>query len=744
MIKKITLLSFGFLSIVSGYAQKIELVSVKGSATTVALSNHVFAPAFQTEGGIQYLSFPDGIFTMQKGAPQLPVYRTSVQLPNTGGVSIEVTYSGYSDISNINVLPSKGSLMRNVSPKDVAYQFGAAYTEDAFYPANVAEAGTPYIMRDTRGVTLSVYPYQYNPVTKVLRHYKDITVKVVANSTAGPNHKTAAGRPVSSTFNQLYKGHYINAKTLDSGAAPDAAPAEMLIVAPDEFVETIAPLADWKIESGTKATVATLNETGYTAEEIKQYIQDFYAENPNLVYVLLVGDHEDTPSYSYGLTGANEELWSDIYYGQMEGEDLYPELFVGRFSGTVNDVATMVSRTLEYETAPLEGNWMTRFVGIGSNEGDGYGDDGEPDWQHLRNIGEKLMEYGYTYGHEFFDGTHGGNDLEESPSNVMISDAVNDGVGLINYTGHGATDVFATGWYTNDDVYGLVNNGMYPFIVSVACNNGTFAYGTSICEAWLATQYDNSPSGAIAACGSSILMAWAEPMQTQDEMAELIIRSNPDVVKRTMGELFYAGQVSMLQTYGESETAMGVMQTWVFFGDPSVAYRNEPNQALAATHPAQISGNAQTLTVVSDVEGATVAITQNGVIVGTAVVVNGQAVVTLTGFDASLPLTVTATMQNYTPYQGVVTPMALSTGGFSAAAIRMYPNPAGAQLTITHNLNGAEAAYAVYDVTGKTVFVGKVPAGDSFVLNTAELAGGVYLVKISGESGSFTGKFVKK
>ena len=741
MIKKITLAVLLMLGFMHVSAQNIELVSDKGNTITITNANppEVALP-IQEVNGQYYLGFGSNILIMEKGAPALPVYRTSVMVKNGGSVTLEVSYDSFTEMSNQNILPSKGSLTRNINPANVAFEQGPAYYDDAFYPGSLAEISSPYNFRETRGVTVSFYPYQYNPVTKKLRVYKNITVKVVAQ---GDKRAEAI---TNSAFSKIYSNFYLNgkaknAKTLNENEGPQ--PAEMLIIAPDEYVEAIAPLADWKIQSGLKTTVVTLSETGPAPEDIKGFIANFYEESPNLTYVLLVGDHENLPCYTYGLTGASEELWSDSYYGQLEGEDFYPELLVGRFSGTVEGVENMVNRTLEYETAPLEGDWMTRFVGIGSNEGDGYGDDGEPDWQHLRNIGDKLLDYGYTQGYEFFDGSHGGNDLDDSPFTYMLSDAVNDGVGLINYTGHGATEVFATTGFSNGNVSDLFNNGKYPFIVSVACNNGTFTNGTSICEAWVDAQNFGSPSGAVAACGSSILMAWAEPIQTQDEITEIIVGGTADRVKHTLGGLFYNGQLSMLQTYGESETATQVMQTWVFFGDPSVVYRNAPNQELAITHPQQVSSTATAITVGANVEGAVVAITQNGVIIGIATVVNGQAVVQLTDFDPSLPLTITATMQNYTPYQGTVA-TTLGNEVFGVNSIPLYPNPAGAQLTVSHNLNGAAASYKIYDVTGKVIFTGNVPVGDSFSVNTSHYASGVYLLTVQSEGGSYTRKFIKQ
>ncbi|MES2485053.1 MAG: T9SS type A sorting domain-containing protein, partial [Bacteroidota bacterium] len=138
-----------------------------------------------------------------------------------------------------------------------------------------------------------------------------------------------------------------------------------------------------------------------------------------------------------------------------------------------------------------------------------------------------------------------------------------------------------------------------------------------------------------------------------------------------------------------------------------------------------------------------IAITQNGVIVGTATVVNGQAVVALIGFDATLPLMVTATAQNYTPYQGTVA-TTMSTGSFALSTLHLYPNPAGAQLTVSHNLEGVQASYKIYDVTGKHIFTGNVPAGTSFGVDTSRYASGVYLLTVESDNGKVTRKFIKQ
>ncbi|MCW4469023.1 C25 family cysteine peptidase [Flavobacterium sp. MFBS3-15] len=743
MKKHLTFSLLASISLLGASAQDIKFLKDNGNG--MALQNT--APAFIKQdklvNGATYQDFGNTakVFTMTKGAPALPVHSESVIVPDAGNVTIVVTYDSFEEFDNISVLPSKGSLKRNITPSAVPYEFGGTYSQDAFYPGNLAEMSSPFILRGTRGVTVSFFPYQYNPVTKKLRLYHGIRASFVVNAGEQGINEISGGKGAgNSLFNQVYRNLFANAEAMYE---PVSENGEMLVIVPDNYAETVAPLVAWKNKKGIKTTVATLSQTGAAAENIKSFIQGFYDNNPGLAYILFAGDHEDLPTYSYGITGAGEELWSDTYYAQLEGDDFYPEVLVGRFSGNIGEVAVMVNRTLEYEMNPMQGNWMTRAVGIGSNEGDGFGDDGEPDWLHNRNMGIRLLDNGYTYIHELFDGSHGGNDQDGNVEPYMISEAVNDGVGLINYTGHGAQDVMVTGWYTNDHVNMLENNGMYPFVISVACNNGTFAAGTSHCEAWLRVQHNNMPAGAIAAAGSSILMAWAEPMQTQDEMTELVVGGEPGNDKNTLGGLFYNGQYSMLESYWESPTAVEVMQTWVLFGDPSVVFRTAEASQLVATHPATVQSTAGEIIVQCAVEGAVVAITQNGIIIGTAVVSGGQAVISLGDFEGEGLLDVTVTQQNFVPYQGTITMEALGRKSFESDMMTLYPNPATDYIIVKMGDASAKATFEVRDITGRVVHV-SAPGNGNPTIDTSGYASGIYLLTATSNGAKSTKQFVVK
>ena len=734
-MKKILLFSALFTGFYS-FSQQFSLISQDEQGVTIGHElkqlpfNHV------TIDGQQYISFNGShkVLTMQNGAPALPLFHTTIQLPATGNTVIVVEYDRITEIENVSVAPSKGNLKRNVNPSDIPFSFGEVYNQNAFYPSNVAALKDPFVWRTTRGQTITLSPYQYNPVTKVLRIHENLRVRVVYQSSVQGLNEIQPAIAADRVMGKAQKQFYLNA--VSEKYTPIEEEGEMLVIADAAFSDAIQPLVNWKIEKGIKTTLVTTAATGTTDTDIKAYIQNFYNAHPDLIYVLFVGDHAEIPAHTYGLTSDNEQLWSDSYYGQLAGgaSDFFPEVFVGRFPGNNAQIKTMVSRTLEYEKNPAAGNWMEKAIGLGSNEGQGIGDDNEPDWQHLRNIRSRLMEYGYTDVYEFYDGSHGGNDASGAPNSSVILPAVNSGVGLFNYTGHGDQFTCITGNFSTTNVNQATNNGFYPLVISVACNNGTFTTGTCISEAWMRSDNADAPAGAIGVAGSSILMAWAQPMQTQDEMTEIIVEEYADNRKETIGGLFYNAQVSMLEEYSGTD-GKEVMQTWIFFGDPSVLFRNKQTMNLTVTHTSQVPLGTTSLVVNGNTDGAVVAITQDHVLLGKGIITGGTVTITFDALTSDLPLVVTATKQNYGASQ---TPVQVGNGPLGldelSASITVYPNPASGELTIAAS-NGMLEKAELFTLTGQSAGAYSLVENGTLKMNVSGIAAGSYLVRISTPKG---------
>ncbi|SDG54470.1 C25 family cysteine peptidase [Epilithonimonas hungarica] len=739
-MRKNVLFSSLILIFLSGnsFAQDFKLINSDNQNITVDFDLGHFEKTEKSINGKNYHSFSKqySVLMSEAGNPAMPYFSRSIQLPEKGDFSYKIVYDSYEDINNIDIAPSKGNLKRNTDPETIPYVFGESYKKDDFFPGNLAQFGDPHILRNTRGVTFSLFPYQYNPVQHKLRIYKNLRVEVVLNDKKGTN-EIASRKADNTFFNDIYSKHYLNHITSNK-YAPAKEEGDLLIITAPAFESQLSSLVSWKREKGIKTTVVNTTTTGTTDTAIKNYITNFYQTNPNLVYILLVGDSGDVPSHTYGYNG--EQLWSDSYYGQFTN-DYYPEAFVGRLSGNSVGIKTMTDRILEYEKSPIAGDWMKNAIGIGSNEGNGYGNDGEADYVHLRKIRTQLKNYGYQNVYEFYQGSQGGEDTAGEPTPTMINNAMNSGVGLFNYTGHGDLNLMVTGNYTSTYVKQLKNNGMYPFVVSVACNNGTFVGKTCLAEDLMSVNYNNSPAGSIATAASTILMAWAEPMETQDEMTNILTEVYENNKKETIGGLFYNSQIGMLESYNASPTAVEVMQTWVLFGDPSVVFRYDTTKDLELQHPDQIDPNTQTLTVSCEETDAVISLTKNGNIIGSAHSKDGSVVFDLSGIADGESLMITATKQNLKPYQATIEVKTLGVASFKKNGISIYPIPAKDIVNLVWE-NAKPTKVLLYDLTGKLLQTINNTSDKKLEINVSKYPKGTYLLRYEVDNKAYSEKLI--
>ncbi|MBN2446754.1 MAG: hypothetical protein JXO22_08510 [Phycisphaerae bacterium] len=486
----------------------------------------------------------------QLGTPDLANVCRSVIIPDDAEMELRVIAAEYSEITEIDVAPSKGPLPRTIDPATVPYAFGKAYETDAFFPGPIASLREPYILRDYRGVVIDLNPLQYNPVTRTLRVYSSVTIELVPVGPAQVNALTQRPAKQHISFDQICAQHFINYDANVRYAQLDET-GDMLIICYDSWLSNIQPLVDHKNAIGINTTAVGVSTIGNNSTSIKSYIQNVY-NTSDLAFVLLVGDYTQvaTPSASGGA--------SDPSYSKLAGSDDYPDIFVGRFSAESSaQVDTQVLRTIEYEELPAtQQDWFWKATCIASAEGGGsLGDDGESDIQHSNNMRTDLLNHGYTQVDQIFD---------PGVSAAQVSASVNAGRGLITYVGHGSTTAWSTTGFSVTNVNALTNNNMLPFIFDVACVNGDFDGYTCFAEAWMRATNGTEPTGAIGIYASSINQSWNSPMCAQDECVDLLCAEE----YVTFGALCYGGSCQMMDEYGSD--GINMFNTWHVFGDPSL------------------------------------------------------------------------------------------------------------------------------------------------------------------------------
>ena len=735
-MKHIIILIFSSILCFS-YAQKSILTNSSDTAFTVALTFEELPFFTRKIGTTNYVVFSltNKQNLYEKEAPSLPFYAKSILLPAIGNANFKVEFDAIIEYTSINILPSLGLHKRIDTSK--SYHFGSHYQKDAFYPGILFKPSTPFILRELRGQSIQLYPYQYNPITKTLRFYKNLRLHV-SFDTSNSIHELPL-QPTSHLGEQFFKSQFLNSPKNRNKYKAKSEVGEMLVICPAAYVETIQPFVAWKNQKGIKTHLETTENIGDSAKFLKKYIQNYYVDNPSLLYLLLVGDAEDLPAYTYG-NFESDEYWSDTYYGQLSDNDYYNELFVGRFSGSPKEVKTMVDRTLEYEKNPSPGDWMTRAIGIASSQGLGMGDNGESDWQHARKIRTSLLATDYTYVYEFYDGNQGEADSSSNPSNLEIVAAIDSGVGLLNYTGHGDTQNFVTSNFNSSDIQQTSNFGKYPFVISVACNNGKFVNTTCLAETWLRATKDDKTTGAIGVCGSSILLDWAPPMQTQDEIVRLLGSSDPTIRKTTLGALFNNGQYSMLEKYGQD--GEDVVQTWLFFGDPSTVFRNKITKPLVYKIDTCIhNSNTIELALSSSIDSISVGITKNNQFIDQGMFVNKKFTYSLPNTSLKEKYLITLTKQNHTTEQFTINTDnkedIASIQKTINSTFKIYPNPANTSITIPNTTN---YTLEIYSIEGKLIDTYQHTGEYYFTMDTNQLTSGNYLFKITSNNAVHTEK----
>jgi hypothetical protein len=548
---------------------------------------------------------PDGHPMLLQGSPDLQKLSFTLQLPANGSFDLSVASSKYIEYTDIDILPSAGDAIRNGNFQHLTK--GLDYSKDEFFPGQLVSSNEPFEVRNSRAQAFQVYPFQYNPATKVLRLYYQITFE--AKNSVNENENTLTDDIRDTKPIEGLGVECINHPTslLKAGQLPSDR-GSMLIICPEDFRKAIQPLADWRIQTGITTEIIT-SEQFANSDAIYSFIKSYYANHSNFAYLLLVGDAQQVPPYMlpYGA--------SDNYYSYLAGNDHYPDILVGRFSAeTENDVEVQVTRTLKYEKDPvLDPNWFTTVTGIASTLTPG--DDGESDFQHVRNLMKTLNSTTYNQYNEFFDGSQGEGDAAGNPATSDIVTKINEGSGVIFYTGHGSPNSWATGSITKSVVENLDNVGKYPLIWSAACEPGNFVDKYCVAEAWMrATNSNGQPTGALAALMSSGAQTSYPPMEAQDKVAEIM--SNPTPALSTMGAISVKGMMSMNDVYGSAGYA--TTDTWILFGDPSLRVRTATPKQLVIEHKQYIGAGKMSFSFNSNSAGGYACLSSNGVILGTS------------------------------------------------------------------------------------------------------------------------------
>ncbi len=615
-------------------------------------------------GMFDEIAMPDAFSIGNLGTPKLPATKKLIEIPHGAEVSVRVKNHSITEyrlrdynISN-PLMPVQPSMRKDQNAEDVPFEFNEiVYQTDKFIEPELASVEVLGTMRGTRIARLTIAPVSYNPVQGIIRVCNDIEVEVTfSNVDQAANEYTKAS--TWSPYFEVAQNSLLNNLSRNYPAHPDLTkyPVKYLIVSPRMFENDLQPFIQWKTKKGFKVITGYTDQIGTTYAAIQSWVHAQYnagtPTNPAPSFLLIVGDTPQIPT----ITGSSSGKMTDLYYASVDG-DYFPEMYYGRFSATNSaQLVSQIAKTMYYEkyefADPSYLNGVTLIAGADAT------------WNP--RVGRPTVLYGTN---NYFNAAHGYTQVHSyltSPYTGCYGQT-RIAVSLINYTAHCSETSWGDPILNQSAVNAFVNNGKYPIAVGNCCLAADFGYSECIGETWQRALN----KGSVAYIGSSPSSYWFEdfywsvgafPIQGTNNgyvptYAETTLGAYDapfvsDYV--TTGAMVFVGNLAVtevdIQNYPSHSSPLYYWQAYNVLGDPSVVPYHTQGSTNAVSHMAIFPIGFTTFEVTA-MPGSYVAISKNGVLLGTALVnASGVAQVAVDPVLTSGMVDIVVTKPQHIPY----------------------------------------------------------------------------------------------
>lgn len=443
-------------------------------------------PVIQDEGQYVTIRIEEAVSSLlDSGKPMLPVVTKVFTFPfGTKISSVDVSFSETNELAlSKEVNPATDLTPVDAKVENEPIKDPAVYESAELYPAKSYSYTTGAGLDGTEHViylAVHCYPIRYSPAKNIIYSSEKAEIKVTYEDPA-----------TTTVFSDNY---------------------DLVIISPSEFSNELQPLITHKSSMGITTILKTTEEiyTEYSgfdqAEKIKYFIKNAI-ETWGIDYVLLVGSIDKLPirtSYAFfwedGLL--TDLYYADIYdntsgfcswdkdgdgkYGEVyhdhhefydiDGVDLYSDVNIGRLPCEKNaEVTTVVTKIIHYETETYGESWFKNIILIGGDTFPGSnGNEGVE--QNL--LTEQIMSDFTPTKLWTSDGTFTAQSLNQ---------AINNGAGFIDYSGHGFEIGVATHppnsdtWvpYHTNHLIGANNGDKLPIIFFNACLTAKLDFNVS-------------------------------------------------------------------------------------------------------------------------------------------------------------------------------------------------------------------------------------------------------------------------
>ncbi|NQV14843.1 hypothetical protein HQ531_05235 [bacterium] len=373
-----------------------------------------------------------------------------------------------------------------------------------------------------------------------------------------------------------------------------------LIITPPVFEPYLQYLVDWKRRKGHPVTVVSTDEAGQTPNTIKAFIQDAYDTwDVPPRYVLLIGDEDQGIGGFYVYNPDMEALVTDHPYVLLDGDDSFPEAWVGRLSvDTISELGTVIAKILSYESQPTmaDPGWFKRALMV-CTVTQAISAQQTKNW-----VSRKLIENGFTQVDTAY--------YPMQSSLNRIRNPINAGVGFVNYRGLGAWDHWIGPYFYDTDIDALTNGHKLPILTSIVCGGGNFASWVDpvFGEKWIRAGTAAVPKGAVAFIGPSEVHTHT---QFNNVIDIALYSALFDLDINELGPALWYAKLELWRNYYQSEylpygqSAEFYQNVYNILGDPGMAVWTDTPKTLIVDYPPALNLSDDHVNVsVQDEEGA--------------------------------------------------------------------------------------------------------------------------------------------
>ena len=489
-MKKLSLLFVLALSTMFALAQngridlrhetKAEITKSEFSKLTAVFSyGSIESIEVPTERGIFSEIAIEGTYALGEiGTPELPASHQLLAVPfgatpRVNVVSYTTVDYRLSDYGIGTLLPHQPSVRKDQNLDEVEF----VYNADAYQTRSLASAPEATIevqgtMRGIRIGSLVINPVSYNPASNTLRVFNDIEVEINFDGADRAETERMLLSTYSPYFDIVYKQMFNYRQILSVyDDHPDlmAYPVHMIVITPENYVSTLQPWINWKIQKGFDVNVVTTAQAGSNYNAIRTYVQNLYntgvSQGATPTFLVLVGDVAQVPN----TMGSASQKVTDLYYGSVDN-DYFPDMFYSRMSAeNTSQLTAIINKILQYEQYTMPDpsylNNVTLIAGW-----DSY-------W--TARVGAPTINYATTY---YYNTAHGFNEVHSHVNQSQYPgcyNALSTGIGFVNYTAHGDNNMWYQPQFTNSNVNQLTNTDKYFLAMGNCCLSGNFGYSSA-------------------------------------------------------------------------------------------------------------------------------------------------------------------------------------------------------------------------------------------------------------------------